>query len=191
MAFNIPLFNDLARAWSDELPDKIGNDTLDDHVDYILPHVRAYGEDLREPEFWLGKRWKEIRDDATFHETILHVFNPPNEYMLVVDGNILRGSWRQMVPYNSFILEIGGRSELFDLAFLNPDFMILKKHGDQARKGQRKYFVLAHEYTARNIDWRNLMELLYNVYRSDSGRYSAWLIFILVVVGIILALSFG
>ncbi len=191
MAFKISLLDDLARAFSDELPEHIGNDSLDAHVDYILPHVRAYGEDLREPEFWLGKRWKEIRDNADFHESVLHIFNQPNEYLLAVDGNIMRGSWRLLTDYNTLILEIGGRSELFDLVFLNPDFMILRKHGDQARKGQRKYFVLVNEYASHGVDWRNLMELLYNVYRSDSGRYSTWLILILIVVAVVLALSFG
>lgn len=189
MALNIPLLDDLSRAWSDELPEELGN-SMDAHVDYIIRHVRPYSEDLREMEFWLNKRWKEIRDDAAFHESILHIFSPPNEYLLSVDGNIARGTWRPLPDQNTLILEIGGRSELFDLVFLNPVFLILKKHGGQGQSRQRKYFVLVYEYALPSgIDWRNVMELLYNVYRGDSGRYKTWLIFLLVVVAIIVALS--
>ena len=189
VAFNLKIFDDLARAFSDELPPDLGN--LDGHVDYILKHVRPYGEDLHEAggKFWLSKRWKEIRDDATFHESILHIFNPEGEYMISVDGNIGKGGWRTLNSDNTLILEFGGRSELFDLAFLNPDFMILKKHGDQTRKNLRKYIVFVKEGTAKDIDWRNLMELLYNVYRSDSQRYISWVLFIVVVIAIVLVLS--
>ncbi len=189
MALNIPFLNDLAKAFSDELPKDLGN--LDEHVDYILQHVQPYSEDLREHSFWYNRRWKEVRDDAGFHESILHVFSETGEYLLAVDGNIIPGRWRHLGAENSMILEMGGKSELFDLAFLNPDFFILQKHGDQTRKGLRKYFVFVHEPAARNYDWRNLMELLYNVYRSDSGRFMIWIFIILVVLAVVMFLSLG
>jgi hypothetical protein len=190
LAQNIKIFDDLARAFSDELPQKLGN--MDEHLDYIIKHVKPYGEDLVEEKFWIAKRWKEVREDATFHESILHIFNTGGEYLLSVDGNIGKGTWRKLGTENTIILEFGGKSELFDLKYLNADFFILGKHGDQLRKGNRKYFCLARESVAKDgIDWRNLMELLYNTYRSDSGRYSAWAGFALVVVIIILILSLG
>jgi hypothetical protein len=194
LAQNIKIFDDLARAFSDELPQNLGN--MDEHLDYIIKHVRPYGEDLVEENFWIAKRWKELRDDATFHESILHIFNVGGEYLLSVDGNIGKGTWRKLGTENTIILEFGGKSELFDLRHLNNDFLVLGKHGDQVRKGNRKYFCLVREGATRDkqgkeIDWRNLMELLYNSYRSDSGRYSAWLGLILVIVVIILILSLG
>jgi hypothetical protein len=80
MASEIRLFNDISRAFSPELPRDLG--TLDQHLDFILPKVIPYGEDLREEKFWLGKRWKEVRDDEGFHEAILHIFNAGGEYLL-------------------------------------------------------------------------------------------------------------
>lgn len=197
--FEIKILDDISRAFNADLPADLSS--MDSHLEFILPKIVQNGEDLREGNFWLGKRWKEIRDDDTFHEAILHIFMEGGEYLFSVDGNIIKGTWRQ-IGENTLIIEIAGKSELFDLAFLNDDFLILKKHGDQKRKGRPGHFVLCNEGTlntlrrnlpegAPEIDWRNVMELLFNVYRSDFGRYAAWAGFFLVVILIILVLSFG
>jgi hypothetical protein len=138
---------------------------------------------------WYSKRWKEIRDEEGFHESILHIFNPEGEYLLSLDGNIIKGTWRQLAAENTLILEIAGKGELFDLAFLNTDFLILTKHGDQTRKGRRRYFCLAHELTTtgkiEDPDWRNLMEKLFNVYRENSLSLWAWFVFLIIIGSII------
>jgi len=189
-AIKIRMFNDISRAISPELPAGLGS--MDQHLDFILPKVIPYGEDLREEQFWLSKRWKEVRDDEGFHEAILHIFNPGGEYLLSLDGNIIKGAWRKLGQENSLIIEVAGRSELFDLRFLNNDFIILTKHGDQGRKGQRRYFCLVHERAARgqggDLDWRNLMEKLFNVWRENSLGLWAW-IMLVAAVGIIIYLS--
>jgi hypothetical protein len=137
------IFGEISKALSPDLPKDLGD--MDAHLDFILPKVNPYGEDLREGKFWIGKRWKEIRQEEGFHEAILHIFYNEGEYMLSIDGNLMKGSWKQLGEYNSLVIEIGGRSELFDLRFLNGDFIVLTKHGDQARKGQRRYFLMMHE----------------------------------------------
>ncbi len=184
---------EVSRALSPPLPPDLGS--MDQHLDFVIPRVRPYSEDLREERFWLSKRWKEVRDDEGFQEAILHIFNPGGEYLLSLDGNILKGSWRRLGESNALILELAGRSELFDLAFLNRDFMVLRKHGDQVRKGQRKYFLLVHEPATRDgrgmeIDWRNLMEKMFNIWRENSIGFGSWLL-LFVVIFIILYLSFS
>lgn len=167
---------------------------MDAHLDFILPKVIPYGEDLRETHFWQEKRWKEVRDEEGFHEAILHIFNPNGEYLLSLDGNLMKGSWRQLGAENALIIEMGGRSELFDLRFLTGEFMILTKHGDQARKGLRRFFLLVHEPFTRSrsgveFDWRNIMEKLFNVWRENSLSIWAW-IFFLILLGAIIYASF-
>lgn len=187
MAFEISIINDISRALSPELPDDLGN--MDSHLDFILKKVIPYGEDLREEQYWTGRRWKEVRDDEGFHESILHIFNSGGEYLIVLDGNIIKGTWRKLGQYNTLIIEVSGRSELFDLRFLNGDFLILTKHGDQARKGQRRYFVLAHEPTTRDggkeLDWRNLMEKLFNIWRENSLSLWVWFFVLVLLAGIV------
>ncbi|MEO6038282.1 MAG: hypothetical protein ABIQ93_07715 [Saprospiraceae bacterium] len=192
MDFFSQIGSDISRALSPELPPGLG--TMDGYLDFIIPQVKPYGEDLREGEYWLSKRWKEIRDEETFHEAVLHIFNPGGEYLLAVDGNVLKGSWRQVGEINSLLLEIGGRTELFDLRFLNAEFLILTKHGDQGRKNQRCYFCLVQEHVARGAmgeaDWRNIMEKLYNVWRENSLSIWAWLVFVL-LLGLFIYWSFS
>jgi hypothetical protein len=190
MDFFSSIGKDISKSFSPDLPEGLGS--MDSHLDYIIPKVIEYGEDLREEKYWLAKRWKEVRDEDGFHEAILHIFNPGGEYLLSLDGNLIKGVWRQLGGYNSLIIEIGGRSELFDLRYLNSDFMILTKHGDQARKNLRRYFFLVHESASRaggrELDWRNLMERMYNVWRENSVSLWSWFFFAL-VTGIILYLS--
>lgn len=190
MAFDIRIINDISRALSPELPRELN--TMDQNLEFILPKVMPYGEDLREEQYWIGKRWKEIRDDEGFHEAILHIFNTGGEYLMSLDGNLIKGSWRKLGEYNTLIIEIAGRSELFDLRFLNTDFMVLTKHGDQARKGQRRFFCLIHERSSYGIkgelDWRNVMEKLFNVWRENSLSLWVWLI-VLAILGTMVYLS--
>ncbi|HRI60037.1 MAG TPA: hypothetical protein PK228_09950 [Saprospiraceae bacterium] len=190
MAIFRDIFRDVSHAINPDLPKDLGD--MDSHLAFILPKVIPYGEDLREEKFWISKRWKEVRDEEGFHEAILHIFNTGGEYLLSLDGNVVKGTWKRLNQDNTIIIEISGKSELFDLRFLNSDFMVLSKHGDQARIGKRRYFCLVHEKAAkaggREMDWRNLMEKLFNIWRENSLSLGAWLIFIL-VIGFVLYLS--
>jgi hypothetical protein len=181
--------SDISKVFSPSLPANLG--TFDEHLDFIIPKVMAYGEDLSETNFWLAKRWREVRDDEAFHEVFLHIFNPGGEYLMVVDGNIFKGAWKQLNDTNSLIIEISGRSELFELRYLNNDFFIIGKHGDQARKGARRYFMMVREGVARgphgDLDWRNAMEAMFNVWRENSLSLWSWFIFI-VIIGVMVFL---
>jgi len=183
---------ELFRALDPELPSALS--TMDQHLDYILPRIIPYGEDLNEEPFWIGKRWKEIREDEGFHEAILHIFNPNSEYLLSLDGNVLRGSWKKLENYNTLLIEISGRSELFDLRYLDNDFMVMSKHGDQSRKGLRRYACYMHEPSARiggrEIDWRNAMEKLFFQARTNSIGIWYWVVLVFIIF-LFLYLSFG
>ena len=183
--------SDLNRSLNLDHPD---GDTMDEQLDTIIPLVRPWGEDLYEQEYYLDTRWLEIRDDDEFHESVLHIFREESEYLISIDGNITAGAWKILDRSNTFIIErqVGGSvitSELFDLAFLNKDFFILRKHGDQRRKGSKKYFVLARESSVRGLEWRDVMELLYNLQRTNT-RYIASMVLLVVFVLAVLAYSF-
>lgn len=188
MDFISSLARDISRALSPDLPRDLGD--MDSHLDFILPKVIPYGEDLRETGFWFDRRWKEVRGEEGFHEALLHIFSPNGEYLLSLDGNLMKGSWRQLGLENALILEMGGRSELFDVRFLNQDFMILTKHGDQARKGLRRFYLLVREPVTRDrsgadLDWRNIMEKLFNVWRENSLSIWAWIFFLGILTAIV------
>lgn len=180
-----------------ELPHR---DTMDQYIDYILPHIRRFTENLHEVQFYLEKRWLEVRDDDNFHEAILHIFKPnqvPVEikssgedqgapYLYTLNGNITKGTWSFMYD-NSMIIKHLNRYELYDLAFLSDDFFILKKHGEQP-SGSKKYLFLANERLVRNLTWRESMEVLMDIYRYNLS-YIFMLIFFVGIVVVILLLS--
>ena len=195
------LTENIARQFELPLP---GGATMDQQLDAIIPKVKPWGEDLYETNYYVGTRWLQIEDDDDFHESILHIFFDEEHateegervrtYLISIDGNITKGIWKVLDRSNTLILEKiddeGGSfvSELYDLAFLNKDFFILKKHGDQRRKGGKKYFVLAREGAVRGLEWRDVMELLYNQYRNNS-TYIVFLVALVVLVGIVFGIS--
>jgi hypothetical protein len=181
------LLDQLSKPFSLELTE---HQTMDAYLDEIIPHIKPWSEDLREEEFYLDTRWLEVRDIDDFLETVLHIFRPENEYLLSIDGNITKGVWRRLETSNTFILEIGPegavvKSELYDLAFLNKDFFILKKHGDQQRKGKRKYFVLGREAVIRDLEWREIMDKLFNNYRNNSQFLFFMAVVVLIIIGVL------
>lgn len=190
MAIENKFLDSLARSFSLELPVM---DTMDEYLDLIIPLIKPWSEDLYEEEYYLDTRWMEVRDDDSFHESVLHIFRAENEYLNSIDGNIHKGMWRTLERSNTLILEhaAGGsivKSELFDLAFMNGNFFILRKHGDQRRKGFKKYFVLGRESYIRGLEWRDVTELLFNQYRNNR-RWIFFVVFFIIIIAIVVFFS--
>ncbi len=190
MASENNVLESLTRSLSLELPVM---DTMDEYLDLIIPLVSPWGEDLYEEEYYLDVRWLEVRDDDSFHESVLHIFRPENEYLISIDGNIHTGIWRKLENSNTLIIDHTSgstvvKSELYDLAFLNKDFFILRKHGDQKRKGFKKYFVLGRENYIYDLEWRDIVELMFNRYRNNR-QWIFFVVFIVIVIAIVVFFS--
>ncbi len=82
------------------------------------------------------------------------------------------------------------KSELYELAFLNAQFFILKKHGDQTRKGRRKYFMMGYEGTVRGLKWLDCVELLFNEYRNQWSAFNTIVVIAVVILVILFVLSY-
>lgn len=183
----MPIIDKISRSFNLELPPA---ETMDEYLDNILPMLRPWSEDIYEFEEknYFRNRWLEVRDTDDSHEVILHLFRADNEYLYSIDGDILfRGRWENLNDTNGFIIDKMSngsiaQSELYDLAFLSRDFFILRKHGDQRRKGHKKYFVMGREAAVRNLEWRDVMELMFNNYRNNPN----FMLYIGIAVGIML-----
>lgn len=183
----IKLFDKVMQPIRTTLPDA---NSIDEYLeDKILPKVRPWSEDLREEKFYLNKSWLEFRDDVDFHKAVLHFFNTDGEYLKSEDGEISCGKWRYLRDSNKFlIMEKDCEGELFDLAFLDDDFFILKKHGDHRKHGKRAFFLMLHEPLGKRTTWREAMELLYDKAGRSVGFYFLLFIAFLLIVGIVLML---
>lgn len=194
MTIRNPITELIFRAIRTELPHR---ESMDEYLDYILPYVRRFTEHLHEQEFYLEKRWMEVRDEDNFHEVVLHIFKPEQNpveikvkdedqgspYLLSVNGNIIKGTW-SFLKSGGLIVKHLQRYELYDLAFLSDDFFILRKHGDQA--GRRKYLFLGNDRLVKNLDWRECMELLYDIYRYNLSFLFMFLLVVLLVGSVLI-----
>ncbi len=176
------LSNKLSRVLELDLPVL---ETLDAYTDYILPIVGDWSADLESDDF-MDIRWKEVRDTDDFHEDVLHIFKPGGEYIVITDGNIGTGSWSKL--NGGFVRKFTVLNEFYNLKFLNADFFVLQKHGDQVRKGQRKYLFFARESAVKNMQWRDVAELFFDIYRNNHN-VSRYVIIILFVIGLMVVAS--
>lgn len=167
-----------------QLPDA---ESLDQGIVQVIPYVARFSEDLYEMQFYLNRRWREVRDDPNFHEVILHVFKTDGEYWRILNGDISKGKW-ELPPTGGIAIDFGGRHELYDRVFLNGSFFILRKHGNRHPGGDRYFFVLASEGIAASSEWPEIIDRLFELYRSNIS-YLVMVILFIAVVAIIVFFS--
>ncbi len=168
------ILDQIAAVFNVDLPEFAN---LDQAIDYILPNIKPWGEDLSEKKFFLNKWWVHMRDDVTSQESVMYVFRESGECTVVANGNMSGKSWKQFDNSNRLTWD----KELYDLAYLNNDVFIIKKVG----KHSPKYFMFVREGLAR-MDWRDLMDLLYSRYRKSQEAYMIGLVAAVVVVLLVL-----
>lgn len=159
-------------------------DSLDGYLSFILNRTAKYSNIIENRSFIVNKRWTEIRDDDNFHEVVLHIFKLNDDtsdefkdqpFVKVIDGNVTNGEWSTIEGGNGLFVKHLKEHEFYDLRFINEDFLVLQKHGNQR---QRTYLFLVNERIANNREWREIVEIFYDVYRFNP----AFLILIIVVV---------
>ncbi|WP_264790745.1 hypothetical protein [Aureispira anguillae] len=161
--------------------------SLDEGIDFLMGYLHRFSEDLWEHDFYINKRWMEVRDDINFQEAILHVFEDNGQYLRILDGDISTGSWEYTL--GGLVIKFAGRHELYERVFLNESFFILKKHGDHSSKGNRsKYFFIATESLARRMEWTDLLVVMYEIYKSNTN-YMAIVVGFFLLVALIIILS--
>lgn len=159
---------------------------LDKYLEEMLLHLENYSENLDEEDLYLEHPWLEFRDDDYFHESILHFFNPEEEYLNSVNGEVSFGYWRKMNQAKKLLIE-NGEGKLYELAFLDANFFILKKHGDNSPLGKSKYLFLVKEEVSKKLEWRDAIELLHRSYRNGNGNLS-YVIFIILAILVLIIL---
>jgi len=74
---------------------------MDECVTFVLGKIEHLSRQLHEQEYFIGKRWLEVRDDNEFQEMVLHIFNEGGEYLVSIDGDIHKGNWRFLKESNT------------------------------------------------------------------------------------------
>lgn len=163
------------------------NDEFHQTVEDLVADIYPFSEDLYEVSYFLEKNWLEISEHDK-HD-VLHIFRDQNQYIYSVDGRIIEGSWSMVEDTNVMILErpdIQGGEEkiLYELAFLNSDFFILKRHGKRIAL-ERQFLVMGREHLVRNKPWQEALDLIETQHETNKV-----VIGIAVIIAILLALYF-
>ncbi|MFZ4544891.1 MAG: hypothetical protein ACOYOA_12635 [Saprospiraceae bacterium] len=169
-------FKQVNREFELELP---RFERMNEYLDFILDKVENQSKDLEDEDYFVGKRWLEVNESDQIPESVLHFFNDGGEYLISINGNIQKGVWRLLKESNSIITECLSKNELYELAFLNEDFFILKKHGNH-NNGQKRYLVMGKEESIKDMKWTTVMDKIFNIYRSSSQLLLLVIIAILV-----------
>lgn len=176
------LLDKIAKPFNVEMPER---ETLESALDNLLPIIQRHSEDIHEEEFYLNRHWIEMRDDETFHEVVLHVFQDGGQYVISTDGQMDYGEWQPLA--NKMVLNAGSRGTLYTLGFLDEEFFILRRHGNP-RKFPSKYLVLISEPLARRMEWNEAVEYLYDKYRNSNSFFMTVAVIVLLVIVLTLLL---
>jgi len=164
---------------------------MDDFLDDLLPDIKHWSEDLDEREYYTGDfPWREVRDEQDFDASILYFFKEEDEFLQSINGNVRSGQWRSLQS-NKILIEKNQDqhidSELYNLEYMNEDFMILEKPGDQRSLGKSRYLVLVREHKIADIEWRAAMHLLSEKHKK--GFFTILLVAVAMAILLILYFS--
>jgi len=181
---NFKFIDDIAKLFNQDMPEA---ETLDALLDKVIPLIKHDSEDLKEEHFYVGTHFMEVRDDDDFHEIVLRIFNPEGEYLISTDGELVCGSWRHLK--NKIIFgEKDCDGEIFESAFIDKEFMALKKVGNP-KALDRKYLFLVKESIAKKMEWREAVERMFNNHQGYSNLFILLSIFVLLIIIMMFMLS--
>ena len=162
------LLDKIAEPFNIQLPER---STMDKTIDTILKEIVKNSNALKETEYWVNRQWIEKSDDLADNSVKLFIFQEDGKIMISTNGKISYQSWK-IVPGTQKIT-IGpspGSGELYNLAFLDGDFLIIRRHGDP-RAHKRRYRMWVNERTAGRLEWNEALEMLYSKYRNTSTPF--------------------
>ena len=177
------LLDKIAKPFNVEMPDR---ETLESTLDDILPQIRHHSEDLFE-EVFLDTHFVEMRDDVTFHDVILHIFREGGDHLTSKDGQMDCGQW-SFVGNKMVIGSSTCSGTLYTLAFSDPDFFILERHGNTRKFAGKRYLVLVKEPLARRMEWNEALEYLFDKYRNSNSFFVTVAVIVVAVIVLVLLL---
>lgn len=130
--------------------------SLEEYLEWVLPNVRYYGEDLKEEHFYLNKRWMVYDPESS--DVVMRIFTPDlapepsNKSLLtIVNGDVKGGHWSYL-PGNKMILAPKGNEQIiYNLGFMNEYLIIMRQHGADEHLKSNKYLVMYAEGGLKSI----------------------------------------
>lgn len=177
------LLDKIAEPFNIQLP---VSSSMDAAIDSILPALQGKSQSLKDEDYFLNRQWIKVSDDIANTTVQLYIFQSGSRIFISNDGKVENGSWNVLDGTQKMIIGAGSMGGiLYNLAFLDADFFILKRHGS-LQGVKNKYLVFANERIAARMDWDQSLEMLADKYRNTNiGFLVIALVLLLVVIGFI------
>lgn len=166
--------------------------SLDDQIASILEKHESVFEFPQLEKLLPSKRWLEIHPEMDYTK-ILHLFEENGDYLVSNNGNISKGFWKASYQSEVIILDILSKdgqtkSELYEMAYSDENYIFLMKHGIHTRFDQRKYLALGEEGQMNNKRLESLLEEL--GHPPPAGMSTIlWILVIILTIGVIFYFS--
>lgn len=175
------LLDKIAEPFNLQLPEYA---TLEEMIDNVLPAVAQFSEPnlLPEDSPLYTINWVRMSDRPGATEVQLYTFQDymRGEIRVVIDGKVDAQAYEVEESGERIIIgqSVMRDSFLYELAFLDEDFLILRRHGNAANINER-YLFFCREALGTRLTWNEALERLVDKYRNSQ--------FPLLAVGLVVA----
>lgn len=179
------LLDKIAQPFNLNLPE---HETMEQAIDEFLPAVSGFGDkDLTDEDAPLYRvDWVSMTDKPGATMISLHTFLPTGEIRISHDGSMDGMAYKVLSPNRVIIGQSLHRDAfLYELQFMDNDFLIFKRHGNEANI-KKKYLFYCREAIGTRLVWNEALEKLVDKYRNNQFPWIFVLVVLAIVVGVML-----
>ena len=181
------LLDKIAEPFNLQLPEY---SSMEEMIDQILPTVGKFSlrdlTDSSQPMFTTD--WVKMSDQPGYTVVSLHNFKSTGEIQIANDGAMDGATFKVLTPKRVIIGQSLHRDAfLYELAFMDNDFLIFKRHGNEANIKQ-KYLFYCREAIGTRLTWNEALERLVDKYRNNEFPWWIVIVLVLVAVGVVVYL---
>ena len=162
--------------------------SMHEMIEEVLPAVKRFSEPelADEDSPFYDTNWVRMTDNQGDNIVQLHTFSRTGEISIANDGAMDALSHKIVGPKRVIIGQSLYRdSFLYELAFMDNDFLILKRHGND-QNFKNKYLFYCVEHIGTRLTWDEALEKLVAKYRNNAMPWWVFVaILLLLVMGVL------
>ncbi|MEM9930298.1 MAG: hypothetical protein AAF840_10800, partial [Bacteroidota bacterium] len=174
------LLDKIAEPFNLNLPEY---ESMEVMIDSLLPVVSRFSENslLEEEAPMYTRDWIKMTDEPGRKVYSLHTFIPGSgEVRIANDGKMDALSFKVLTKRRMILGQSVHRDAfLYELAFMDNDFLILKRHGN-TNNFDKKYLFWCREAIGTRLEWNEALEQMADKYRNN--EFPWWIVIVALAV---------
>lgn len=183
------LLDKIAEPFNINLPEK---ETMEQTIDAYLPAVKKFSEkDLTDENSPLYKvDWIKMSDKPGMTTISMHTFIRASNEIRIANDGVMDGLVFRVLNSKRVIIGQSMHRDafLYELAFLDNDFFILKQHGNEANFRKGKYLFFCREGIGDKLTWNQALEKMVDRYRNNEFPWVLIAVIAAIVLGVLVYL---